>query len=123
VHGIFCEFASARRIGQESRLGCALPYSEWRQIALPRPQTAVIKADCIAARLARSFELSSAPPPSDIIDLTWLELKKVDSALAGISHKPIRLAPSFGLHANFVRYHLIHPLFWTPVLLLTVAYH
>ena len=51
--------------------------------------TGVIKADCIAARLARSSELSSAPPP-------WLEPKKMNNAFAEISHKSIRLAPSFG---------------------------
>lgn len=52
------------------------PLSSWTVI---HARTTVIKADCISARPARSFELSSAPPPSDMVDLNWLEPNKADS--------------------------------------------
>lgn len=46
--------------------------------AHPRPRTAVIKTECIAARLGRPPpRLSSAPPSCDIFDLTLLEPKKM----------------------------------------------
>ena len=78
-------------------------YSEWWRIAPLRPmssQTIFMLGTRLSRRIVLPYaslvplscQASSAPPPPDIVDLTLLEPKKVDSALAEISHKPIRLA-------------------------------